>query len=129
MVLGADTIVCLDGKIYGKPKTPERAFEMLKELVGKCHTVHTGVVIKHNEKITKFTEATKVYFGQATDEQIQAYVDTKEPLDKAGGYGIQGHGGMLIEKIEGDYFTVMGLPLYRLCVEICKNFNYEIPEK
>jgi septum formation protein len=102
---------------------------MLKELVGRCHTVHTGVVIKYQESVTKFTESTKVYFGRATDEQIQAYVDTKEPLDKAGGYGIQGYGGMLIEKIDGDYFTVMGLPLYRLCVEICKKLNYEIPEK
>lgn len=90
------------------------------------HIVYTGVVLKHNDKIIKFTEAAKVFFGKATSEQIQAYVDTDEPLDKAGGYGIQGTGGTLIEKIEGDYFCVMGLPLYRLSVEICKILNYKI---
>lgn len=126
LIVGGDTIVTLNGKMYGKPKTSEIAFQMLSELIGKQHVVYTGVVIKYNEKIVKFTESAKVYFGKATDEQIQAYVETGEPLDKAGGYGIQGLGGCMIEKIEGDYFTVMGLPLYRLSTEICKLFNYEI---
>lgn len=113
----------LDGKIYGKPKTEEVAFQMLKELNGKSHIVYTGCVLKSQQKTIKFTESTKVFFGDVTDEQIQAYVDTKDPLDKAGAYGIQGIGGCLIKKIEGDYFTVVGLPLYRLSVEIAKFLN------
>jgi MAF protein len=123
LIISADTIVTLDGKIYGKPKTEENAFRMLNELKGKAHIVYTGCVLKRKDKVVKFTESTKVFFGDATEEQIQAYVDSKEPLDKAGGYGIQGVGGCFIEKIEGDYFTVVGLPLYRLSVEICKLFK------
>ncbi|XP_052867325.1 dTTP/UTP pyrophosphatase [Anopheles cruzii] len=126
IVIGADTMVTMDGQMYGKPKTPERAFEVLKKLMGKTHIVYTGVVIKHHEKEVKFTESCQVHFGKATDEQIKAYVDTGEPLDKAGGYGIQGLGGNLVEKIEGDYFTVVGLPMYRLSVELCKLFGYEM---
>lgn len=126
LVIAGDTVVTLDGKIYGKPKKNEVAYEMLSELVGKSHFVYTGVVLKYKDQIVKFTESTKVTFGNATKEQIQSYVDTGEPLDKAGGYGIQGIGGCLIEKIEGDYFTVVGLPLYRLSVEICKLLKYDI---
>lgn len=113
----------LDGKIYGKPKTPEVAFKMLNELKGKSHVVYTGCVLKLAEKSIKFTESTKVFFGDASEEQIRAYVESGEPLDKAGGYGIQGVGGCFIERIEGDYFTVVGLPLYRLSVEIAKIFK------
>lgn len=120
LIIAADTIVTLDGKIYGKPKTEENAFKMLNELKGKAHIVYTGCVLKRHEKVVKFTESTKVFFGDASEGQIKAYVDSKEPLDKAGGYGIQGVGGCFIERIEGDYFTVVGLPLYRLSVEICK---------
>lgn len=89
--------------------------------------MYTGVVIKlGDDKVVKFTETADVYFGAATDEQIKAYVDTGEPLDKAGGYGIQGVGGTMIEKIDGDYFTVMGLPLYRISCELCRLFDYEV---
>lgn len=126
LIISADTIVTLDGKVYGKPKKSEVAFEMLSELIGKSHFVYTGVVLKYKDQIVKFTESTQVTFGKATKEQIQSYVDTGEPLDKAGGYGIQGVGGCLIKKIDGDYFTVVGLPLYRLSTEICKLLNYEI---
>lgn len=126
LIIGGDTIVTLNGKMYGKPKTPERAFEMLSELVGKKHTVYTGVCIKFHNRITKFTESADVYFGEANKDQIQAYVDTNEPLDKAGGYGIQGIGGTFVEKINGDFFTVMGLPLYRLSTEICQLMNYKV---
>lgn len=99
---------------------------MLSELMGKSHVVYTGVVIQYKGQVVKFTESTKVTFGNATPEQIQGYVDTGEPLDKAGGYGIQGVGGCLVERIEGDYFTVVGLPLFRLSLEICKLLNYNI---
>lgn len=124
LIIAGDTAVTLDGKIYGKPKKNEVAFEMLSELIGKSHVVYTGVVLKYEDQVVQFCESTKVTFGNATAEQIQGYVDTGEPLDKAGGYGIQGVGGCLIEKIEGDYFTVVGLPLYRLSLEICKLLNY-----
>lgn len=123
LIIAADTIVTLDGKIYGKPKTEENAFKMLNELKGKAHIVYTGCVLKRKDQVVKFTESTKVFFGDASEEQIKAYVDSQEPLDKAGGYGIQGVGGCFIEKIEGDYFTVVGLPLYRLSVEINKLFK------
>ncbi|XP_058455166.1 dTTP/UTP pyrophosphatase [Malaya genurostris] len=126
IVVGADTMVTMDGKMYGKPKTPEVAFQMLSELMGRQHIVYTGVVIKYHDKEVKFTEACTVSFGKATPEQIQAYVDTGEPLDKAGGYGIQGAGGTFVEKIDGDFFTVVGLPLYRISVELCKLFGYNV---
>lgn len=126
LVIAGDTVVTLDGKIYGKPKKNEVAFEMLSELVGKTHVVYTGVVLKFHDQIVQFSESTRVTFGNATKEQIQGYVETGEPLDKAGGYGIQGVGGCLIEKIDGDYFTVVGLPLYRLSSEICKLLNYNL---
>lgn len=126
LIIAGDTVVTLDGKVYGKPKRNEIALEMLSELIGKTHVVYTGVVLKYKDEFVQFTESTKVTFGKATREQIQSYVDTGEPLDKAGGYGIQGVGGCLIEKIDGDYFTVVGLPLYRLSTEICKLLKYEI---
>ncbi|XP_055545077.1 dTTP/UTP pyrophosphatase isoform X2 [Wyeomyia smithii] len=118
IVIGADTMVTMDGKMYGKPKAPDVAFQMLSELIGRQHIVYTGVVIKYHDKEVKFTEACKVNFGKATAAQIRAYVDTGEPLDKAGGYGIQGIGGTFVEKIDGDYFTVVGLPLYRISAEL-----------
>ncbi|KAJ6648848.1 putative bifunctional dTTP/UTP pyrophosphatase/methyltransferase protein [Pseudolycoriella hygida] len=126
IVIGADTVVTLNGKIYGKPKTREEAFETLSELVGKSHIVYTGVVIKYGSKISKFTETATVQFGRANAEQIQAYVDTGEPMDKAGSYGIQGVGGTLVERIDGDFFTVMGLPLYRLSVALLELFDYKV---
>jgi len=120
IVIAADTMVTLNDKLYGKPGNSDIAFKMLSELVGKTHVVYTGVVIKHTAGDIKFCESCKVTFGDATTEQIQAYVDTGEPLDKAGGYGIQGIGGCLIKSVEGDYFTVVGLPLYKLSCELCK---------
>lgn len=126
LIIAGDTIVTMNGKVYGKPKKPEVAMEMLRELAGRQHVVYTGVVLKYKDEIVKFTESVNVTFGKATTEQLQSYVDTGDPLDKAGAYGIQGVGGCLIEKIDGDFFTVVGLPLYRLSVEICKLLKYEI---
>lgn len=124
LIIAGDTIVELGGKVYGKPKTNDVAVKMLSELNGRTHTVYTGVVLKLRDEIVKFTEATQVTFGLVTAEQIQSYVDTGEPLDKAGGYGIQGVGGCFVEKIDGDFFTVVGLPLFRLSSEICKLLKY-----
>ncbi|XP_021914215.1 uncharacterized protein LOC110827144 isoform X2 [Zootermopsis nevadensis] len=126
IIIGADTVVSMDGKVYGKPKTEEKAVEMLKALRGHVHTVFTGVIVDTGTKIVKFSECTKVFMAPISEETIKAYVKTGEPLDKAGGYGIQGLGGSLIEKIEGDYFNVIGLPLHSLCkhlVEISNNIK------
>ncbi len=111
LVIGADTVVVLDGKILGKPKSEENAVELLSMLSGRVHTVHTGVALIKDEKIKTFCEATKVEFYHLTEEEIKAYVATKEPMDKAGAYGIQGKGCILIRKIDGDYFNVVGLPV------------------
>lgn len=126
IIIGADTVVSMDGRLYGKPKDEEKAVEMLKELQGRAHTVFTGVVLHMGTDKVKFSESTKVFMAPISEETIKAYVKTKEPLDKAGGYGIQGLGGSLIWKIEGDYFNVMGLPLHSVCrhlVEIVRNAN------
>lgn len=116
VIIGADTIVHMDGKIYGKPKNDEEAVSMLKAFSGKSHTVHSGVCLisKNSSTPVKFSECTKVYFGEIPEKVIKSYVDSGEPSDKAGAYGIQSKGGTLVEKIEGDYFNVVGLPLYRL---------------
>lgn len=111
VVIGADTVVVLDGKILGKPKSEENAVELLTMLSGKTHTVYTGVALIKGEKVKTFCEATQVEFYDLTKDEIEAYVATKEPMDKAGAYGIQGKGCVLIRKINGDYFNVVGLPV------------------
>ncbi|CAG9133470.1 unnamed protein product [Plutella xylostella] len=115
VVVGADTMVTLGEEMFGKPTTEAEAFQMLSRLSGRTHTVYTGVVVKTAHKTTKFTEKTNVIFGKLDEAQIKGYIATGEPMDKAGGYGIQGVGGTFVERVEGDYFTVVGLPLYRLC--------------
>lgn len=114
-VVGADTVVVIDGKILGKPKDETEAFEMLKSLSGKSHEVITAysfVNLKKNIFLND-TEVTKVFFKNLSDEEINWYINTKEPMDKAGAYGIQGKGAYFVEKIEGDFFSVMGFPLGR----------------
>lgn len=112
-VVGADTAVVVDGKILGKPHNRLEAFNMLKSLSGKSHEVITAFsFINLTEKILySDCEVTKVYFKTLTDDEINWYIDTKEPMDKAGAYGIQGKGAFFVEKIEGDFFSVMGFPL------------------
>ncbi|MDE5985018.1 MAG: Maf family protein, partial [Eubacterium sp.] len=113
-IIGADTVVAIDGIILGKPKNRNDAFRMLKMLSGKYHSVFTGVtVIKPNDSITYSVE-TKVKFFDLTDDEINNYINTDEPYDKAGSYGIQGKGALLVEKIDGDYFNVVGLPISTL---------------
>ncbi len=114
-VVGADTVVVIDGKILGKPKDETEAFEMLKSLSGKSHDVITAysfVNLKKNIFLND-AEVTKVFFKNLSDEEINWYINTKEPMDKAGAYGIQGKGAYFVEKIEGDFFSVMGFPLGR----------------
>lgn len=115
-IIGADTIVVLDGKILGKPKDEEDAFNMLKALSGRKHQVMTGVSIINKEKelLTSFVSITDVEFYFVTDEWILNYIKSGEPMDKAGSYGIQGKGFELVKSISGDYYSVMGLPIAQL---------------
>lgn len=111
IVIGSDTTVLLGDTIYGKPGNVQTAKKMLRELSGKMHEVITGVAIVRGDKMISFETSTKVHLYSLTEQQIQAYVETGEPLDKAGAYGIQGRGALLIEKIEGDFYGVIGLPI------------------
>ncbi|MBQ6293576.1 MAG: septum formation protein Maf [Lachnospiraceae bacterium] len=111
LIVGADTIVLCEGRVLGKPKDKAEAKEMLRFLSGKVHEVYTGVAIVSEDVNETFTSVTKVEFYELTDEEIDWYVSTNEPMDKAGAYGIQGFGCRLVKRIEGDYFTVMGLPI------------------
>ena len=127
IIVSADTIVTLDGEVFGKPKTAERAKYVLCKFSGKAHTVLTGFTIidtETNKQITKSVE-TKVYFKSLSEKEIDAYIATGEPLDKAGGYAIQGLAALFIEKIEGDYFNIVGLPIFPL-MEALKTFGISV---
>ena len=117
-VVGSDTVVALDGKILGKPRSEKEAAEMLRSLSGRIHKVFTGVAIVCGEKVTSFFEETEVEFYPLTDQEILDYVATGEPMDKAGAYGIQGRGAVLVKRINGDYFNVMGLPISKVYREL-----------
>ncbi len=123
IVLGADTIVVLDGKILGKPKNKEDAVRMLTELSGREHEVYTGVTLLGRQTAKTFYECTKVIMYDNSEEMIRAYVDTGEPLDKAGAYGIQGRGTLLVKEIRGDYNNVVGLPVARVARELAGYFT------
>lgn len=125
-VLGSDTIVVVDGQVLGKPTDATEAVSMLKMLSGRQHDVYTGVAIISEHGSTRFYEKTEVWFWELTDEEIHSYVQTGEPLDKAGAYGIQGHGSMLVQKINGDYYAVVGLPVARTYREL-KRLGFQLP--
>jgi septum formation protein len=122
IIISADTVVVLGGEILGKPKSTEEAIAMLKTMRGQTHQVFTGVCVRNGEQIESAHEITRVRFGHVSDEFIAAYVATGEPMDKAGAYGAQGKGALLVEKIEGDYWNVVGLPLFRL-EKMLRNFG------
>ncbi len=126
VIIGADSIVILDGMIFGKPHTKEEAKEMLKKLSGKKNSVITGYAIIDAETGSVVTNAVEafVYFREISEEEIDAYIATGEPFDKAGAYHIQGAGGMFIEKIEGDHTAILGLPLWPV-VRSLKQFGIE----
>ena len=125
VVIGADTVVVLNGRILGKPA--EEAFSMLKELSGKEHSVLTGVTLISPSGKKSFYKETKVKFFELSDGEISTYIKTGECMDKAGAYGIQGYGSLFVEKIDGDYFNVVGLPVSSLYRELqnpfFSNFN------
>ncbi|NMB02280.1 MAG: septum formation protein Maf [Firmicutes bacterium] len=126
LVLGADTIVTLEGKILGKPKDADDAFKMLRFLSGREHAVTTMVaLVLHGQEPLLFGETTKVIFRQLTDDEIWGYIATGEPFDKAGAYGIQGLGGILVQSIKGCYYNVVGLPIPKL-VEHLRQFGIEV---
>lgn len=114
LIIAADTVVCIQGKILGKPQDTAHAKEMLQMLSGKDHQVYTGVTVYADEQAVSFHECTAVSFCALGDTEIDWYVSTGEPMDKAGSYGIQGYGSRYIRGIQGDYFNVMGLPVNAL---------------
>ena len=120
IVIGADTVVALDGKILGKPNSKYQAFDYLEKLSGNKHIVYTGVTICYKKIIKTFYEKTTVVFDDLSQFDIENYVDTGESFDKAGAYGIQGYGSQFIKKINGCYFNVMGFPINRFYQEIKK---------
>lgn len=111
VILAADTVVVIDDEVLGKPNDESEAMRMLRKLDGKKHFVYTGVCIIYKDKIDSFMETAAVYFNHLSEDDIKTYVQTKEPMDKAGAYAIQGIGSQFIEKYEGDFHTIMGLPL------------------
>ncbi|WP_058307334.1 Maf family protein [Gracilibacillus massiliensis] len=118
VILAADTVVSFQQNIFEKPKSKQEAYKMIKGLSGKKHHVYTGVMIRCQEKEMTFVESTTVSFWPLTEKEILSYIETEEPYDKAGGYGIQSVGAMFVKRIEGDYYNVVGLPISRVVREL-----------
>jgi len=114
VVVAADTIVVCQGRVLGKPRDEEDAFRMLRLLSGRDHQVMTGMTVLRGEEASTVTEVTDIHFRPLSDEEIRAYIATGEPMDKAGSYGIQGGAAIFAERINGDYYNVVGLPVCRL---------------
>lgn len=114
VIIAADTVVYLDGRALGKPADTRDAFEMLSSLSGRKHTVYTGCAVIRGDREVSFTEHADVYFRALSEDEIRRYISTGEPMDKAGAYGAQGFGALLVERIDGDFFCVMGLPICTL---------------
>ena len=125
IVITADTMVFLGAERLGKPRDEADALRMLRELAGNRHTVCTGVTVRQGDKLSCFTVSTDVYFRPATDRELRAYIDSGEPMDKAGAYGVQGLGALLVERIDGDFYNVMGLPVLPLA-ETLREFGIDL---
>ena len=113
-VVAADTLVEIGGKILGKPRSVAEAGEMLRMLSGKLHYVHTGIAVIYSGTFASAVETATVHFRELSDDEIESYIMSGEPMDKAGAYGIQGRAGAFVDRIEGDFFSIVGLPLCRL---------------
>lgn len=113
LVVGSDTVVELDGEILGKPRDAGDAKRMLRALSGRTHLVHTGVCVSDGERTESFVDSCRVRFFPLDEAEIERYTATGEPYDKAGAYGIQGRAALWLDRLEGDYYTVMGLPVSR----------------
>ena len=128
LVIGADTIVALDNNILGKPKDEHHAYKMIKSLSNKKHEVITGISLINlglNKKVTDYV-VSEVTFKDLSEETIKDYIKTKESLDKAGAYGIQGYGALLVDSIKGDYFNIVGLPISKIGDLLKYNFNVNL---
>lgn len=123
LVISADTVVAVNDEILGKPVDKADARRMITLLSGKTHQVYTGVTLSFNNKTVTFSEKTDVEFYDLTTEEIEEYISSNEPYDKAGSYGIQGKAGLLVKGIKGDYYNVVGLPVSRLQREILEFIN------
>ena len=124
-VIGSDTVVVLNGEIFGKPKDKAHAHAMLKALSGKKHFVYTGVAVAEKGEIRSFVQKTEVEFYELSDETIDRYIETGEPMDKAGAYGVQGMGGMFVSSVEGSPSNVIGLPMH-MVRDMLLNRNWEL---
>ena len=113
-VVAADTLVEIGGKILGKPRSVAEAGEMLRMLSGKLHYVHTGLAVIYSGTFASAVETATVHFRELSDDEIESYIMSGDPMDKAGAYGIQGRAGAFVDRIEGDFFSIVGLPLCRL---------------
>lgn len=127
LIIAADTVVVIDNEVLGKPTDEAHAQTMLKRLRGRSHRVYSGVCVRHQTRIESAHEITRVTFGEFSDEFIEKYVRTGEPMDKAGAYAAQGKGALLVTQIEGDYWNVVGLPLFRLN-RMLRGFGVNIEE-
>jgi len=124
-IIAADTLVYLGNEPLGKPESLSDAKMMLKKLSGKMHSVYTGITLLRRDKHISAAEKTDVYFREITDSEIKAYAETGEPMDKAGAYAVQGGAAIFTERIEGDYYNIMGLPLCRLSLML-KDFGVNL---
>ena len=123
LIITADTMVFLGNDRLGKPRDEEDALRMLRALSGRAHTVCTGVTVRQGGKAEAFTVSTDVYFRPCAEEELRAYIATGEPMDKAGAYGVQSLGALLVERIDGDFYNVMGLPVEKLGQCLTKHFG------
>ena len=121
VVIGCDTVVDVKGEVFGKPRDPEDARRMLRALSGSTHEVHTGVCVSDGTRTESFVDSCRVTFFPISEEEITRYIATREPYDKAGAYGIQGRAALWVDRIEGDYYTIMGLPVSRT-VQLVERF-------
>lgn len=121
VVLGCDTVVDVNGEVFGKPHSPDDARRMLRALSGATHYVHTGVCVSDGTRTESFVDTCKVTFFPLSEEEIDFYASTREPYDKAGAYAIQGRAALWLDRIEGDYYTIMGLPVSRT-VQLVERF-------
>lgn len=128
VVIAADTVVAVDDKVLGKPKDAADAERMLGQLSARSHFVYTGVYVEDicTKKSVSFCEKTEVFFKNLDISEIRDYINTGEPMDKAGAYGIQNLGSLFVQKIDGDYFNVVGLPVSKLCQVLKENFDIKV---
>ncbi|MCI8650118.1 MAG: septum formation protein Maf [Anaerotruncus sp.] len=129
LVIGADTVVAVDGLILGKPQDAADAAAMLRRLSGKRHQVYTGVALCHEQGCEVFSCCTEVEFAALSEQEIAWYLATGEPFDKAGSYGIQGYGARFVRAVYGDYFNVMGLPIQSIYQKLGSLYNNLYPER